>query len=381
MKEVGAIDAAALMRYASTVIVVPGYGMAVAHAQHKVWRWRSYWKRSRGHGEIRHPPRRRTHARAHECPLAEAGVPYDKIFDLDEINGEFAQADVALVIGANDVVNPVARTDKSSPIYGMPIPNADQAQNVIVVKRGKGTRYSGVENAAVLHGQLPHALRRCPAGHRRGDPAAQGPGLRYFSRQFVFPQEEDVFVAGPGFQPGEGEIGERRPRRCPDVTDLDHEQAAGIQVAAGGRRMRVKSRPSSPEPRATPVRGGIRPAGRPSHPRRADSGSGRGGRPDRQRRRSAPDARSRAVVGDIAAGDREGVGGDVRGVQLGPEGQGGDQREAAGAGAWVENSRDRVGIFDPGARLVEELGDERAQDDDPFVHVEMVSPSQASWVR
>jgi NAD(P) transhydrogenase subunit beta len=79
--------------------------------------------------------------------LAEAGVPYEKIFDLDEINSEFAQADVALVIGANDVVNPVARTDKSSPIYGMPILDADAAQNVIVIKRGQGTGYSGVENA------------------------------------------------------------------------------------------------------------------------------------------------------------------------------------------------------------------------------------------
>jgi len=74
-------------------------------------------------------------------------VPYESIFDLEEINGEFSQADVALVIGANDVVNPAARADRSSPLYGMPILNADQAHNVIVIKRGKGAGYSGIENA------------------------------------------------------------------------------------------------------------------------------------------------------------------------------------------------------------------------------------------
>jgi NAD(P) transhydrogenase subunit beta len=79
--------------------------------------------------------------------LAEAGVPYDKIYDLDEINNEFPQADVTLVIGANDVVNPVARTDPASPIYGMPILDADKSKNVICVKRGKGKGFSGVENA------------------------------------------------------------------------------------------------------------------------------------------------------------------------------------------------------------------------------------------
>jgi len=78
--------------------------------------------------------------------LAEANVPYEKIFDLEEINGEFSQTDVAVVIGANDVVNPAARTDSSSPIYGMPVLNADHARNVIVIKRGKGAGYSGTEN-------------------------------------------------------------------------------------------------------------------------------------------------------------------------------------------------------------------------------------------
>jgi H+-translocating NAD(P) transhydrogenase subunit beta len=79
--------------------------------------------------------------------LAEAGVNYERIFDLDEINPEFPQADVVLVIGANDVVNPVARTDKNSPIYGMPILNADMAKNVVVIKRGQGSGFSGIENA------------------------------------------------------------------------------------------------------------------------------------------------------------------------------------------------------------------------------------------
>ncbi|HTX71394.1 MAG TPA: NAD(P)(+) transhydrogenase (Re/Si-specific) subunit beta [Rectinemataceae bacterium] len=147
MKEASAMDVASMMRYAEKVIVVPGYGMAVAGAQHKVWELCKLLQ------EVGVEVKFAIHPVAGRMPghmnvlLAEAGVPYDLIFDLEEINEEFPQADVALVIGANDVVNPSARTDKSSPIYGMPILNADHAHNVIVNKRGKGTGYSGIENA------------------------------------------------------------------------------------------------------------------------------------------------------------------------------------------------------------------------------------------
>ena len=147
MKELSGLDAAAMMRYASKVIIVPGYGMAVAGAQHKVWEMTELLEEAGVEVVFAiHPVAGRMPGHMNVL-LAEAGVPYDKIFDLEEINSEFAQADVALIIGANDVVNPVARTDKGSPIYGMPILNADQAQNCIVIKRGKGSGYSGIENA------------------------------------------------------------------------------------------------------------------------------------------------------------------------------------------------------------------------------------------
>ncbi|MDX2218337.1 MAG: NAD(P)(+) transhydrogenase (Re/Si-specific) subunit beta [Burkholderiales bacterium] len=147
MKEASANDCAAMMRFAQKVIIVPGYGMAVAGAQHKVWEMGKLLIDAGVEVKFAiHPVAGRMPGHMNVL-LAEAGVPYDIIFDLEEINEEFAQADVALVIGANDVVNPVARTDKSSPIYGMPILNADMAQNVIVNKRGKGAGYSGIENA------------------------------------------------------------------------------------------------------------------------------------------------------------------------------------------------------------------------------------------
>lgn len=147
MKEASAMDAAAMMRFAQKVIIVPGYGMAVAGAQHKVWEMAKQLQEAGVEVKFAiHPVAGRMPGHMNVL-LAEAGVPYDMIFDLEEINEEFSQTDVALVIGANDVVNPSARTDKSSPIYGMPILNVDHAQNVIVNKRGKGTGYSGIENA------------------------------------------------------------------------------------------------------------------------------------------------------------------------------------------------------------------------------------------
>jgi NAD(P) transhydrogenase subunit beta len=140
-------DAAIQMAYASKVIIVPGYGMAVAQAQHKIW---EMCKLLIERGAIVkfaiHPVAGRMPGHMNVL-LAEAGVPYDYIADLEEINEEFATADVALVIGANDVVNPAARNDKSSPIYGMPILNVDYAKNVQVIKRGKGVGFAGIENA------------------------------------------------------------------------------------------------------------------------------------------------------------------------------------------------------------------------------------------
>ena len=147
LKPIEAADAAVMMAYASKVIVVPGYGMAVAQAQHKIWELCQLLM-DRG-VTVRfaiHPVAGRMPGHMNVL-LAEAGVPYDLISDLDEINAEFETADVALIIGANDVVNPAARADKSSPIYGMPILNADKAKNVIVIKRGKGAGFSGIENA------------------------------------------------------------------------------------------------------------------------------------------------------------------------------------------------------------------------------------------
>ncbi|HEX7115739.1 MAG TPA: NAD(P)(+) transhydrogenase (Re/Si-specific) subunit beta [Steroidobacter sp.] len=146
IKPAEAGDAAINMRYASKVIIAPGYGLAVAQAQHKLY---EFVKLLVDAGvEVKfaiHPVAGRMPGHMNVL-LAEAGVPYDMIYDLDDINEEFKEADVAVVIGANDTVNPAARTNKSSPIYGMPILNVDQAKQVYVIKRGQGKGYSGVEN-------------------------------------------------------------------------------------------------------------------------------------------------------------------------------------------------------------------------------------------
>jgi NAD(P) transhydrogenase subunit beta len=146
-KPIEASDAGVMLAFSQKVIVVPGYGLAVAQAQHKVW---ELCQLLLEHGvKVRfaiHPVAGRMPGHMNVL-LAEAGVPYDLISDLDEINAEFETADVALIIGANDVVNPDARTNKSSPIYGMPILSADKAKNVIVIKRGQGQGFSGIDNA------------------------------------------------------------------------------------------------------------------------------------------------------------------------------------------------------------------------------------------
>ena len=147
MKPIDATDVGVMMAFANKVLIIPGYGMAVAQAQHKVWELTKLLiDRDVDVKFAIHPVAGRMPGHMNVL-LAEAGVPYDIIYDQDEINSEFESADVALIIGANDVVNPVARTDPSSPIYGMPILNADYAKNVIVIKRGQGAGFSGIENA------------------------------------------------------------------------------------------------------------------------------------------------------------------------------------------------------------------------------------------
>jgi NAD(P) transhydrogenase subunit beta len=147
MREIVPSECAIMMGYARKVIIIPGYGLAVGQGQHLVHDLEELLEK-RG-VEVKyaiHPVAGRMPGHMNVL-LAEADVPYPKLLDMEEINPEFDQADIALIVGANDVVNPAARTDAGSPIYGMPILDADKAKNVIVIKRGRGAGFAGIENS------------------------------------------------------------------------------------------------------------------------------------------------------------------------------------------------------------------------------------------
>jgi NAD(P) transhydrogenase subunit beta len=151
VKQTTAEDTAIALAYARSVVVVPGYGLAVAEAQHTVRELATDLEK-RG-VEVKyaiHPVAGRMPGHMNVL-LAEANVPYDQLLEMDQVNGQFAQTDVVLVVGANDVVNPAARDDPSSPIYGMPILDVDRARNVVVLKRSMGHGFAGIDNALFYH--------------------------------------------------------------------------------------------------------------------------------------------------------------------------------------------------------------------------------------
>ena len=174
VKSTSAADAAIQMAYANQVIVVPGYGLAVAQAQHAVKDMADLLE------DKGVPVKYAIHPVAGRMPghmnvlLAEAEVDYDAMKDMDDINDEFARTDVAIVIGANDVTNPAARNDASSPIYGMPILNVDKAKSVIVLKRSMNSGFAGIDNPLFYGEGTTHVVRRCQEIGDRGRRGAQG---------------------------------------------------------------------------------------------------------------------------------------------------------------------------------------------------------------
>ena len=145
-RSASAEEAASILEAASSVIIIPGYGLAVAQAQHKIRDlFDSLMRRGIDVKFAIHPVAGRMPGHMNVL-LAEADIPYDRLIEMDDINGEFPQCDVALVIGANDVTNPAARTDKSSPIYGMPILDVDKARTVMVIKRSMSPGFAGIDN-------------------------------------------------------------------------------------------------------------------------------------------------------------------------------------------------------------------------------------------
>ncbi len=170
VRQTSADDAAIQLAYAKTVIVIPGYGLAVAQAQHLVREMADIIEKKGGEVKYAiHPVAGRMPGHMNVL-LAEANVPYDKLFDMDQINAEFDRTDLVLVVGANDVVNPAARTDPGSPIYGMPILNADKAHSIIVLKRGMGAGFAGIENelfynpkTAMLFGDAKASIQKLVA--------------------------------------------------------------------------------------------------------------------------------------------------------------------------------------------------------------------------